>query len=72
MIPAEQAYYISKSSFYVMLLGSAKAKRKALFGKAFLIELQRGNTANATLFAKAFLKQNDLMNTNGARGFAQN
>ncbi|MEE8183637.1 MAG: hypothetical protein V3T94_05775 [Thermoplasmata archaeon] len=55
-----------------MLLGSAKAKRKALFGKAFLIELQRGNTANATLFAKAFLKQNDLMNTNGAHGFAQN
>ena len=44
-----------------MLLGSAKAKRKALFGKAFLIELQRGNYANATLFARAFLKENNLV-----------
>ncbi|MFQ6107409.1 MAG: hypothetical protein ACE5QF_07480 [Thermoplasmata archaeon] len=51
----------------MMLLGSAKAKRKALFGKAFLVELQRGNYANATLFAKAFLKQDD-MNGNGVSG----
>jgi hypothetical protein len=49
-----------------MLLGSAQAKRKALFGKAFLIELERGNYENATLFAKAFLRQNDVINGNGA------
>ena len=53
-----------------MLLGSARAKRKALFGKAFLIELQRGNYANATLFAKAFLRENDTANGNGAYRFA--
>lgn len=55
-----------------MLLASAKAKRKALFGKAFLIELKRGNYTNATLFARAFLRQNDMMNGNGANGLQRN
>ena len=48
-----------------MQLGSARAKRKALFGKAFLIEVQRKNYANATLFAKAFLKENDMRSNEG-------
>lgn len=29
---------------------------QVLFGRAFLLELDRGNLANATLFARAFLK----------------
>lgn len=30
---------------------------EVLFGRAFLLELERGNLANATLFARAFLKR---------------
>ncbi|HII39708.1 MAG TPA: hypothetical protein HA326_00620 [Thermoplasmata archaeon] len=28
-----------------------------VFGRAFLLELERGNLANAAVFARAFLKQ---------------
>jgi hypothetical protein len=28
-----------------------------LFGRAFLLELERGNLQNATVFARAFLKE---------------
>jgi hypothetical protein len=52
----------------MMLLSSAKAKRKALFGKAFLVEVERRNFSQATLFAKAFLRQNGMANGPGALG----
>lgn len=72
MILVRQPYYRFDFPFFVMLLSSARAKRKALFGKAFLIELERGNYANATLFAKAFLRQNGTRNNNGAYEFIKN
>ena len=35
--------------------GMAKESLEVVFGKAFLVELDRGNMENATLFARAFL-----------------
>ncbi len=33
---------------------------QVIFGRAFLLELKRGNLRNATLFARAFLKHHIL------------
>ncbi len=33
---------------------------QVIFGRAFLLELERGNLENATLFARAFLKHHVL------------
>lgn len=35
--------------------GSTQESLEVVFGKAFLVELERGNLENATLFARAFL-----------------
>jgi len=35
---------------------------KVAFGRAFLIELQKGDTAMATLFARAFVVQGSQVN----------
>ncbi len=38
-----------------MVGGTADESLEIVFGKAFLVELERGNLDNATLFARAFL-----------------
>jgi len=38
-----------------MVGGTADESLEVVFGKAFLVELERGNLDNATLFARAFL-----------------
>jgi hypothetical protein len=39
-----------------MMVGrTADESLEVVFGKAFLVELERGNLDNATLFARAFL-----------------
>ena len=38
-----------------MVGGIADESLEVVFGKAFLVELERGNLDNATLFARAFL-----------------
>lgn len=44
---------------------------KIAFGRAFLIELEKGNTAMATLFARAFVVQGSQVNGLGGPGAAQ-
>jgi hypothetical protein len=39
----------------MMASGTAEESLEIVFGKAFLVELERGNLENATLFARAFL-----------------
>lgn len=39
----------------MMVGGTADESLEVVFGKAFLVELERGNLDNATLFARAFL-----------------
>ena len=39
----------------MMVGGTADESLGVVFGKAFLVELERGNLDNATLFARAFL-----------------
>ena len=39
-----------------MVAPSGEPDLQVLFGRAFLLELERGNLTNATLFARAFLK----------------
>ena len=39
----------------IMAGGTAEESFEVVFGKAFLVELERGNMENATLFARAFL-----------------
>ena len=43
---------------------------KIAFGRAFLIELQKGDTAMATLFARAFVVQGTMVNGLGGPGAA--
>jgi hypothetical protein len=38
-----------------MVSETTEASLEVVFGKAFLVELERGNLDNATLFARAFL-----------------
>lgn len=44
---------------------------KIAFGRAFLIELERGDTALATLFAKAFVVQGAQVNGPSGPGVGQ-
>ncbi len=39
-----------------MATESGRLALEVIFGRAFLLELKRGNLQNATLFARAFLK----------------
>jgi hypothetical protein len=39
----------------MMVGGTADESLEIVFGKAFLVELERGHLENATLFARAFL-----------------
>jgi len=40
---------------WIMTRGPTEDLLEVVFGKAFLVELDRGNLENATLFARAFL-----------------
>lgn len=51
-----------------MAVPPPEMQTKVAFGRAFLVELQRGETQLATLFAKAFVVQGAL--ANGIRGGA--
>ena len=44
---------------------------KIAFGRAFLIELEKGDTTMATLFARAFVAQGAMVNGLGGPGAAQ-
>jgi len=44
---------------------------KIAFGRAFLIELEKGDTALATLFARAFVVQGAMVNGLAGPGAAQ-
>ena len=44
---------------------------KVAFGRAFLIELERGDTALATLFARAFVVQGGVVNGVAGAGVGQ-
>jgi len=39
-----------------MAAQSGELRMQMVFGRAFLLELERGNLQNATVFARAFLK----------------
>ena len=41
----------------VMAAQSRDVRLQVIFGRAFLLELERGNLENAKVFARAFLRQ---------------
>ena len=54
-----------------MAAPSPDAQSKVAFGRAFLVELQRGDTPLATLFARAFVAQGARVNGVVIPGAAQ-
>ena len=54
-----------------MATPSPDAQSKVAFGRAFLVELQRGDTPLATLFARAFVAQGARVNGVVIPGAAQ-
>lgn len=48
----------------VMAAQSGDVRLQVVFGRAFLLELERGNLENAKVFARAFLRQAPLATRN--------
>jgi hypothetical protein len=54
-----------------MATGTADETLHVLFGKAFLLELERGNLETAAVFARAFLLRKAAVTTRSTLTFAR-